>query len=105
MGVTKHTRVTSEKVKDAALATVDYGNATVTETKFSEHLEHGLGSAILGGTYTKFTTAFGAAPQVVATGYGSAVYLAKAPVAGSFALKQGATGTISANYVAWGTRV
>ena len=104
MGVTKHVRVTSEKVKDAAIATVDYGDATITEAKFSEHLEHGAGSATLTGTYTEFTTDFGAAPQVVATGYGTAVYLAKAAVVGSFALKQSAAGTISANYVAWGTR-
>ena len=86
------------------LETVAYKDASVAEADFAEHLEHGSGSAILSGTYTAFTTAFGAAPQVAATGYGSAVYLAKAPVAGSFALKQSAAGTISANYVAWGAR-
>ena len=86
------------------LETVAYKDASIAEADFAEHLEHGAGSAILGGTYTEFTTDFGAAPHVVATGYGSAVYLARAPVAGSFALKQSTTGTISANYVAWGAR-
>ena len=104
MGVTKHVRVTSEKVKDAALATVDYGDATVTAAKLSERLVHSTGSATGSGTYTKFTPVFGGVPQVVAMGYGSAVYLKKAPVVGSFALKQSSAGTISANYVAWGAR-
>ena len=86
------------------LETVAYKDASIAEADFAEHLEHGVGSAILGGTYTKFTTAFSAAPHVVATGYGSAVYLAGVAAVGSFALKQSTTGTISANYVAWGAR-
>ena len=86
------------------LETVAYKDASIAEADFTEHFEHGVGSAILGGTYTKFATLFGAAPHVVATGYGSAVFLAGVPVAGSFALKQSTAGTISANYVAWGER-
>ena len=87
------------------LETVAYKDASVAEADFVEHMEHGAGSATLTGTYTEFTTAFGAAPHVVVTGYGSAVVLVKAPVAGSFALKKTATaGTISTNYVAWGAR-
>lgn len=137
MGVTKHIRVTSEKIKDAALATVDFADDSITAAKVLDHtlgsqnlstanviiqgtaqlkdavvessklkerLVHGSGYAIAGGTYTKFTPAFGGVPQVVAIGYGSAVALKGAPVVGSFALKQGTAGTISANYVAWGAR-
>ena len=41
MAVTRHTRVTSEKVKDAALATVDYADDSITAAKI---LDHTLGS-------------------------------------------------------------
>ena len=41
MGVTRHVRVTSEKVKDAALDTVDYADDSITAAKI---LDHTLGS-------------------------------------------------------------
>ena len=86
------------------LETVAFKDASIVEADFAEHFEHGAGSATLTGTYTKFTTEFLTAPHVVATGYGSVVYLAEEPDVGSFALKQSTAGTISANYVAWGAR-
>jgi hypothetical protein len=107
MGVTKHVRVTSEKIKDAALATVDYGNATITEAKFSEHLEHGTVTGVTAtGRYKVFTTAFGGAPDVVFTEItGSlAARLMGTPVAGSFGAKLTAAGTQDLMFQAWGAR-
>ena len=105
MGVTRHVRVTSEKVKDAALATVDYGNATITEAKFSEHLEHGrLGSVEGSGTYIHFTTPFSAAPDVVVSGIGTAARLSAAPGTARAGVELVAGGTVAVHYTAWGAR-
>ena len=41
MGVTRHIRVTSEDIEDAALATVDYADDSITAAKV---LDHTLGS-------------------------------------------------------------
>ena len=105
MGVTRHVRVTSEKVKDAALATVDYGNATITEAKLSEHLEHGTITGItLTGKYKTFTTGFGGVPDVVVTGIDANARLGTVPAAGSFKVELDAAGTANAKYIAWGVR-
>ena len=106
MGVTKHTRVTSEKVKDAALATVDYGDATITEPKFSEHLEHGrLGTVDPGGTYIHWETPFSATPNVILTGESAAPRLGAVPgTVRSSVNIPAAGGTHATHYVAWGAR-
>lgn len=139
MQVTKHTRVTGEKVKDATLATVDIADdsitaakvldhtlgsynlsthrtiigagtqirdAIITEAKFYEHLEHGTINAVtLTGRYKSFTTAFGAAPDVMVTAVGT--YDARVgltPAAGSFKAHLDIAGTAMAMFVAWGDR-
>jgi len=104
MAVTRHTRVTSEKVKDAALATVDYGDATITEAKFSEHLEHGtIVNVDSVGRYKTFTTAYGGVPNVVVTGRGADAQLVGAPTAGSFKVKT-TGGTVTCDFISWGAR-
>jgi hypothetical protein len=104
MGVTRHTRVTSEKVKDAALATVDYGDATITEAKFSEHLEHGTVTGVTATGRYKTLTGFTGVPNVVVTGEDGNARLAQAPVAGSFKAELDAAGTKNVQFIAWGAR-
>jgi len=107
MAVTRHTRVTSEKVKDAALATVDYGDATITEPKLSEHLEHGTITGVTAtGRYKVFTTAFGGVPDVVPTEITGSLAgrLMGTPTAGSFGAKLTAAGTQDVMFQAWGAR-
>ena len=107
MGVTKHIRVTSERVKDASLATVDYGDATITVAKFSRHLEHGtIAGVTAAGRYKTFGTAFGGVPDVNLTEItGSlAARLMGTPSLGSFAAKLTATGTQDVMFQAWGAR-
>ncbi|MCK4732858.1 MAG: hypothetical protein KAT65_10425 [Methanophagales archaeon] len=105
MGVTKHVRVTSEKVKNAALATVDYGDATVTEAKFSEHMEHGTITGVtVTGRYKTFGTVFSSAPDVVVTTRGTYdAQVVVTPAVGSF--KAGlSAGTSNVMFMAWGAR-
>ena len=104
MGVIKHVRVTSEKVKDAALATADYGGATITEAKFSEHLEHGTITSVTATGRYKTLTGFTGVPNVVVTGVDGNARLAQAPVAGSFKAELDAGGTVNAQFIAWGAR-
>lgn len=109
MGVSKHTRTTGERVTDATIEAVDIADATITEDKFSEHLEHGtLVNISKGGRWKEFDTAFGAAPHVVISGeseaVGTYVTLGATPKAGSFKVELAADGTLNANYVAWGDR-
>jgi len=106
MAVTRHTRVTSEKVKDAALATVDYGDATITEAKLSEHLEHGTVTGVTATGRYKTLTGFSGVPDVVCTEItGSlASRLMGTPTAGSFGVKLTAAGTQDVMFQAWGAR-
>lgn len=109
MEVSRHTRTTGDQIEDGTIEAVDIAAATITEAKFSEHLEHGTISNISkGGRWKSFTTAFGAAPHVVISGEsetaGTYATLGATPKAGSFKVELAADGTLDGNYIAWGER-
>ncbi len=111
----KHrTKIVSDDIEDATIATADIADSAVTSAKVSDKsiktkdldaMEHGNFVGVdQTGSYVQFGSAFSSAPDVVLTGIGGeTLQLIGTPVAGSFQASATA-GTVPGMYMAWGSR-
>ena len=99
----RHTRVISEKIKDATIATVDIANRAVTQPKTDHRMATGSGTvdgAVT--TYLTFPFTFAAVPAVAANAKDAGGWVQIVSVStGSVGLKS--EGTISVRYFAYGS--